>query len=72
MAIYMPPPQEKTLKMSILRYLEEWKTPVPLAKLYDIFPGHTPNGIRVTIYKLRDEGFVEKVSRKRPVTYKAV
>lgn len=68
----MPPPKRKQLKTSILRYLKEQKTPVSLAKLYDIFADHTPNGIRVTIYRLRDEGFVKQASRKRPVTYKAV
>jgi predicted MarR family transcription regulator len=61
----------KTLKTNILDYLRKSKKAVPLSELYKSFSENTKNGIRVSIYKLVDEGLVEKTSKERPVTYRA-
>jgi len=67
----MPDMQEGTLKENILRYLKKSKTAVPFSMLYKNFPSHTKSGIRVSIYRLINDGLVKKVSHERPVTYKA-
>jgi hypothetical protein len=67
----MPAKPKVTLKNNILDYLEKTKRAVPFSVLYQNFPAHTKNGIRVSIYRLVKEGLVEKASQVRPVTYKA-